>query len=147
MFALSISYLYTVCSVASVGSNPLPPYRLQPTRLLCLLLNHIQFTLIHGPNSPGSYEILFFTALDLTFTTRHSHNWISFPLLRSLFLIFGAISLILPSSKLYTYQPGGLIFQCHIFLPFHTDHGVLEARILEWFAVPFSSGPFFVRWQ
>ena len=26
---------------------------------------------------------------------------------------------------------GGLIFQCHIFLPFHTAHGVLMARILE----------------
>ena len=25
------------------------------------------------------------------------------------------------------------------------DHGVLEARILEWFAIPFSSGPHFVR--
>ena len=38
----------------------------------------------------------------------------------------------------------GLIFQCHIFLPFHTVHGVLKAIILEWFAIPFSSGPRFV---
>ena len=35
--------------------------------------------------------------------------------------------------------------QCHIFLPFHTVHGVLKARILKWFAIPFSSGPHFVR--
>ena len=28
---------------------------------------------------------------------------------------------------------------------FHTVHGVLEARILKWFAIPFSSGPHFVR--
>ena len=35
--------------------------------------------------------------------------------------------------------------RCHIFLPFHTVHAILEARILEWFAVPSSSGPFFVR--
>ena len=27
---------------------------------------------------------------------------------------------------------GVLIFQCHSFLPFHTVHGVLAARILEW---------------
>ena len=27
---------------------------------------------------------------------------------------------------------------------FHTVHGVLKARILKWFAVPFSSGPRFV---
>ena len=39
----------------------------------------------------------------------------------------------------------GLIFQCPTFLPFHTVHGVLPARILEWFAIPSSSGPHFVR--
>ena len=32
-----------------------------------------------------------------------------------------------------------------IFLPFHAVHGVLTARILKWFAIPFSSGPHFVR--
>ena len=32
-----------------------------------------------------------------------------------------------------------------IFLPFHTVHGVLKARILKWFAIPFFSGPCFVR--
>ena len=29
------------------------------------MLDHVQFTLIHGPNIPGSYVILFFTASDL----------------------------------------------------------------------------------
>ena len=29
--------------------------------------------------------------------------------------------------------------------PFHTGHGALKARILKCFAVPFSSGPRFVR--
>ena len=33
-------------------------------------------------------------------------------------------------------QPGDFIFQCPIFLPFHTVHGVLKARILKWFAIP-----------
>ena len=37
------------------------------------------------------------------------------------------------------------VVQCHIFLPFHTVHGVLKARILKWFAIAFSSGPCFVR--
>ena len=32
-----------------------------------------------------------------------------------------------------------------LFLPFHTVHGVLKARVLKWFAIPFSSGPRFVR--
>ena len=43
------------------------------------------------------------------------------------------------------YLPGRLIFQCLIFLPFHAVHGVPNARILTWFASPFSSGPHFVR--
>ena len=38
----------------------------------------------------------------------------------------------------------GLTFQCHIFLPFHTVHGVLAARILEWLAIPYPSGSCFV---
>ena len=40
-----------------------------------LLLDHAQFTLIHGPNIPGSYAILLFTVSDFNFTTRHIHNW------------------------------------------------------------------------
>ena len=39
----------------------------------------------------------------------------------------------------------GFISQCHIFLPFHMVHGVLKAGILKRFAIPFSSGPCFVR--
>ena len=30
--------------------------------------------------------------------------------------------------------------QCPIFLPFHSVPGVLKARKLKWFAIPFSSG-------
>ena len=33
-------------------------------------------------------------------------------------------------------------FAYPLFLPFHTVHEVLKARILNWFAIPFSSGPF-----
>ena len=40
---------------------------------------------------------------------------------------------------------GSSSFSVIIFLPFHTVHGVLKARILKWFAIPFSSGPRFVR--
>ena len=47
--------------------------------------------------------------------------------------------------QLGTYQPGEFIFQCPIFSPFHTVHGVLKAGILKWFAIPFFSGPRFVR--
>ena len=37
------------------------------------------------------------------------------------------------------------LFQYPISLPFHTVYGVLKARILKWFAIPFSSGPHSVR--
>ena len=52
---------------------------------------------------------------------------------------------IFSSSILGTYLPGEFIFQYHIFLPFHTVHGILNGRILKWFAIPFSSGPHFFR--
>ena len=57
---------------------------------------------------------------------------------------FGVISPLISSSILGTYQPVEFIFQCPIFLPVHTVHGVLKTRILKWFAIPFSSGPHFV---
>ena len=85
-----------------------------------------------------------FIASDFTFTTRHVYNWALFPLWPSLFILSEAISPLFPSSILDTYSLGdssGIIS----FLPFHTVHGVLKARILERFATPFSSGPCFVR--
>ena len=66
----------------------------------------------------------------------------------SLFILSGVISPFLPSNILDTYRPGqrrGAHLPVSIFLPFHTVHGVLEAIIPEWFAIPFSSGPHFVR--
>ena len=39
----------------------------------------------------------------------------------------------------------GFLFQYPVILPFHTVHGVLKGRILKWFAIPFSSGPYSVR--
>ena len=65
---------------------------------------------------------------------------------------FGSVSsffleLFLHSSPVVYWEPTNreFIFQCPIFLPFHTVHGVLKARILKWFAIPFSSGPRCVR--
>ena len=54
-------------------------------------------------------------------------------------------SLLMSCSILDPYRPGKFIFQCPIFLPFHTVHGFLKARILKCFAIPFSSGPCFFR--
>ena len=68
------------------------------------------------------------------------HNRVLFLLWLCLFILSGVISPLFSSSILGTYQPGEFIFQCFIFLPFHTVRGVLKARILKWFAIPFSSG-------
>ena len=92
----------------------------------------------------GSYAILLFTALDFTSITSHIHNWVLFLCWLCLLILSGVISPLI-SSILGTYQAGRFIFQCPIFLPLHTVHGVLKARILRWFAILFSSGPHFVR--
>ena len=59
----------------------------------------------------------------------------------SLFILSGVSSPLISSSILDIYRPGEFIFQYSIFLSFHTVHGVLMARILQWFAIAFSSGP------
>ena len=106
------------------------------------LFDHFQCTLINGPNILGSYAVLLFTALDFTSITSHIHNWVLFLLWLCAFILSGVISPLFSSSILGTYQPGEFIFQCPIFLPVH---GVLKSRILKWFAIPFSSGPCFVK--
>ena len=80
-----------------------------------------------------------------TVTTRHIHNWPPFPLWLSLFILSEKNSLLFPSNTMNTYQPGRLITQFQTVLPFHTVHGALKSRILKWFAIPFSSGPGFIR--
>ena len=110
-----------------------------------LLSDHFQFTLIYGCNIPGSYAILFFTASDFTSITSPIHKRVLFLLWLHLFLLSDVISPLISSSILSTYRPGEFLFQCPIFLPLHTVHGVLKAGILKWFAILFSSGPHFVR--
>ena len=101
--------------------------------------------MIHGLNIPGSYAILLFTASDLASITSRIHNWVLFLLWLHPFILSGVISLLISSSILGTYQPGEFPFQYPIILPFHTVQGVLKARILKWFAVPFYNGPHSIR--
>ena len=101
---------------------------------LVILFDHFQFALIHGPDTPGSYAILLFTATDLASITSHIHNWVFFLLWLHPFILSGVISPLISSSILGTYWPGEFLFQYPIILPFHTVHGVLKARILKWFA-------------
>ena len=68
-----------------------------------------------------------------TSITCHIHNLVLFLLWLHLFILCGVTSPLFSSSILGTYQPGEFLFQCLIFLPFHTVHG---ARILKWFPFP-----------
>ena len=101
---------------------------------------HFQFALIHEPNISGSYAILLFTSI-----TSHIHSWVLVLPWLHFFTLSGVISPLVSSSILGTYRPREFIFQCPIFLPFQTVHGVLKARILKWFTIPFFNGPHFVR--
>ena len=107
------------------------------TFTLAIPFDHFLFALIHGPNIPGSYAILLFTASDFTSITSHIHNWVLFLLWFHPFILSAVISPLISSSILGTYWPGEFIFQCPIFLPFHTVHGVLKARY--WSGLPFPS--------
>ena len=103
----------------------------------CLTTSNLPWFVGHR-NIPGFYAILLFIASDLVSITSHIHNWVLFLLWLRLFLLSGVISPLISSSILGMYWPGEFIFQCPIFLLFHTVHGVLKARILKWFAIPFS---------
>ena len=83
-----------------------------------LLLDHLQFTLIHGPNIAGSFAILLFITSDLASITSHIHNWVLFLLWLCLFILCGVISPLISSSILGTYWPGEFIFQFPIVFAF-----------------------------
>ena len=79
---------------------------------------------------------------DTPTTERH------FPFCSGTSFFLELLVIALCSSPVVQWTPshlGGLLFQCHIFLPFCTVHGVLAARLLEWFSIFSSSGPRFVR--
>ena len=70
----------------------------------------------------GSYAILLFTASDLASITSHIHRWVLLLLWLHPFILSGVISPLFSGGVLDTYQPEEFVFQCHIFLPFHTVH-------------------------
>ena len=98
----------------------------------------------HGPNSPGSHAILFFTALDLASITSPILSWVLFLLWLCLFILSGVISPLISSSILGIYQPWEFIFQSYLFAFSYCLWGS-QGRNTEWFAIPFSRGPHFVR--
>ena len=147
----SKGFLLIVVDIKSSELNsPIPVHfsSLIPKMLIFTLpspLDLFQFTLIYGPNIPGSYAILLFTTFDIASITSQIHNWVLFLFWLRLFILSGLISPLISSSILGTYQAEEFIPQRPIFLPFHAVHAVLKARTLKWFAILFSRGPCFVR--
>jgi len=98
--------------------------------------------LIHEPNIPGSYAILFlqlqtlFSPPGISTTVRHFF----FGPAASFFLKLLVIALCSSSVAYWTPSNlGGSFSGVFFFSPFHTVHGVLMARILEQFVIPSSS--------
>ena len=80
---------------------------------------------------------MFFTALDFISITSHFHSRAHPQLLLCLFILSGVISLLFSGSILSTHWPGEFIFQCPIFLPFHTVMGFSRQEYLS--GLPFPS--------
>ena len=95
--------------------------------------------MILGPNITGSYVILFFTASDFTFTTRHNHNFMSFLLWLSFYIPSGAISQLFSSSILDTFLPGWLIFWYQFFFCLFILFLVNSRTTPYWSGLPFPS--------
>ena len=108
-----------------------------------LLFDDLQFTLIRGPNIPGPYAIVLFTASDFTSTTSHTHNWVLFLLFLHLFILSGIISPLISVAYCIPNDLGSS--SSSVLLAYHTVHGIFKIRILKRFANPFSNGPRFVR--
>ena len=68
------------------------------------MFDYFQFTLIHGPNIPGSYAVLFFTVSDFTSIASHIHNWVFF----LLWLCFFILELFLHCSPVAYWAPTNL---------------------------------------
>ena len=109
----------------------------------CLTTSNLPWFMDLTFQVPMQYCSLHGRTLLLSPVTSTAGYWFCFGSIPSLFL-----ELFLHWFPVAYWAPidlGSSSFQCPIFLPFHTFHGVLKAQVLKWFAIPFSSGPRFVR--
>ena len=126
----SKGFLPTVVDIMVIWVNsPVPAY------FSSLIPKMLMFTLaiscLTTSNFPWFMDLIFpvpmlFIGSDFTSITSHIHSWVLFLLCLHLFILSGVISPPISSSILGTYRLGEFIFQCPIFLPFHTIHGVLN---------------------
>ena len=91
----------------------------------CMTISYLPWFMDLTFQVPMQYY--FFPVSNFTFTIRHIHRCVLFPLCPNCFILPGAISNcppLFPSSMLDTFWPGELILWYHIFLPFDTVCGV-----------------------
>ena len=110
------------------------------------MFDHFQFTLIHGPMQvPMQYcssQHQTLLPLPVTSTTGYCFHFGSVPsFFQELFLHSSPVAYWADTSL------GSSSFSVIIFSPSLTVHGVLKARIVKRFAVPFSSGPHFLHYD
>ena len=70
------------------------------------------------PYCLGNCSFVLVWSQEFTSISSHIHSWVVFLLWLCLSIFSGVISPLIFSSILGTYQPGEVIFQCPIFLPF-----------------------------
>ena len=113
----------------------------------CLTTSHLSWFMDLAFEVPMQYCSLQHHTWLLSPDTPTAEHYFSVGPAASLFLKLLVIALC--SSTVSYWTPSdlgvGVIFQCHNFFPFCTIHGVLAARILEWFAIPSSSELRFIR--
>ena len=92
--------------------------------MFTVTISYLTVSNLPWPNISDSRAVFFFITLDFAFTTRCIHNWVSFLLWPSHFILFGATGncpALFPSSILDTFQPGGsfygVTYVC-LFIPF-----------------------------
>ena len=103
------------------------------TREAHFLLDHVQFTLIYGPNIPYFLQwcsLQHWTSFSLPDNSTSEHPF-CFGLTSSFFLELTLIALWSPPGAYWTSSDlgVGLIFWFHIFFAFCIVHGALVARI------------------
>ena len=109
-----------------------------------LLPSSVWLLPIHGPNIPGFYAILLFVASDFTSITRHIHSWCWF-CFGSVPSFFLALFILSSSVASWHLLPRGVHLSVSNLCAFSYCSLGHKVRILKWFAIPFCSGPHFVR--
>ena len=136
-----------VCRVVIWIIHTFPPILVHwPLKCRCSLLPSpawpCSIYLIHGPNSPGSYAILFVTASHFTFSTRPIHNWALFLLCPATSLFLELVVITLCSSPVAYWTDSNLMDSSFTVISFaflycswgswRKDTGVSRHSLLLW---------------